>query len=91
MRVGRYEEAIIELKNTIDHPQAPVEARALLERIYLKLGRKNALKRFYDETVDELPDSVFWYNRAGAFAIAEGNFERAEQLYGLAWQKSKQG
>jgi len=91
MRVGRYEEAIIELKNTIDHPQAPVEARALLERIYLKLGRKNALKRFYDETVDELPDSVFWYNRAGAFAIAEGNFERAEQLYGLAWQKANKG
>jgi tetratricopeptide (TPR) repeat protein len=88
MRARRYEEAIIELKNTIDHPQAPVKARALLERIYLKLERKDALKRFYDETLDKLPDSVYWHNRAGAFAVAEGDFERAERLYGLAWQKA---
>jgi tetratricopeptide (TPR) repeat protein len=88
LRSGRYEESIIELKNTIDHPQAPAEARALLERIYLKLGRKGALIRFYDETLDKLPDSVLWYTRAGAFAIEEGEFERAEQLYELAWQKA---
>ena len=88
MRAGRYEEAIIELRNTIDHPQAPVETRTLLERIYLKVDRKAALKSFYNETVDKLPDSVFWHNRAGAFAMAEGEFERAEQLYGLAWQKA---
>ena len=91
LRAGRYEEAIIELKNTIEHPQAPMEARALLENTYLRLGRKETLKRFYDETLEKLPDSVLWYNRAGAFAIAEGEFDRAEELYGLAWQKAEKG
>jgi len=85
-RARRYEEAIIELRNTIDDPGAPKEGRVLLERIYLKLGRSEALKKFYDETLDKLPDSLFWYNRAGAFAIAESEFERAEQYYGSGWQ-----
>jgi len=92
LRVGRNEDAITELKNTIDAPQAPMAARALLEQIYLQLDRKGALRRFYDETLDKLPDSVLWHNRAGAFAVAQGDFGRAEQLYGQAWQKGrKQG
>jgi len=88
-QAGRVEEAITELKGTIDHPQAPMEARELLERIYLQLGRKAAVKRFYDETIRKFPDKLFWYNRAGAFALAESDFSRAEQLYGQAWQKSR--
>jgi tetratricopeptide (TPR) repeat protein len=84
----RYGEAIIELKNAIDQPGAPKEARILLERIYLKLERKEALKNFYDETLEKLPDEVFWYHRAGEFAIAEGELDRAERLYGLGWQKA---
>jgi len=92
LQVGRVEDAITELKNTIDHSQtlagggdAGQSARELLERIYLR-RRKGALKRFYDETLAELPDSVLWHNRAGAFAMAEGEFERAEQLYWRAMQ-----
>ncbi len=91
-RAGRDEDAITELKSTIEQPQAAAEevpARALLEQIYLQLGKKEALKKFYDETLRKFPDSVLWYNRAGAFAIAEGEFDRAEQLYGQAWQKGQ--
>ncbi len=88
-QTGRYEDAITELKNTIDVPGAPMEGRVLLEQIYLQLGRKEALKKFYNDTLQELPDSVLWYNRVGAFAMAEGEFDRAEKLYGQAWQKSR--
>ena len=95
-RAGRGEDAIIELKSIIGQPQTATEelpaeggARALLEQIYLQLGKKEALKKFYDETLNKFPDSVLWYNRAGAFAIAEGEFDRAEQLYGQAWQKGQ--
>ncbi|MHC4603618.1 MAG: tetratricopeptide repeat protein, partial [Planctomycetota bacterium] len=96
-RAGRNEDAILELKKCIiDQPQTaaqevPAErgARVLLEQIYLQLGRKEALKIFYDETLRKFPDSIQWYNRAGAFAIAEGQFDRAEQVYGQAWQKGQ--
>lgn len=85
----RYDDAITELRSTIADPQAPTQARALLERIYLQLARKGALKRFYDETLRQLPDSVYWYGRAGAFAVAEGKFDSAEQLYAQALQTVK--
>jgi tetratricopeptide (TPR) repeat protein len=88
-RAGRDEDAITELKSTVDHPQAPIQARMLLEQIYFQLGRKEALKEFYDETLRKFPDSVHWHNRAGAFAIAEGEVDRAEQLFKQAWQKAK--
>jgi len=86
---GRYEDAITELKYTIDVPGAPMEARTLLEQIYLQLDRKEALKKFYNDTLQKLTDSVMWKTRVGAFAIAEGQFDRAEKLYSQAWQKSR--
>jgi len=90
LRSGRVEDAITELKNVIiDHPQASMEGRRMLEQVYKRAGMEETLKRFYDATLAELPDSVFWRNRAGALAIAAGDFTRAEELYGQAWQKSK--
>jgi tetratricopeptide (TPR) repeat protein len=91
LRVGRQEDAITELKSTIDYPDAPREARVLLEQIYRWLGRKDRLKRFYDDILDKSPSSVFWHNRAAAFALAAGDFNRAEQLYGRAWQEGREG
>lgn len=85
---GRYEDAITELITTINMPGAPMEGRVLLEQIYLQLGRKEALKKFYNDTLRELPDNIQWYNRAGQFEIDEGNFDRALNLYQQAWQKS---
>ena len=87
---GRYEDAITELKNTIDIPGSPMESRVLLEQIYLQLGRKEELNKLYTDTLQKLPDSVGWYNRAGVFALAEGEYDRAEKLFGKAWQISTQ-
>jgi tetratricopeptide (TPR) repeat protein len=88
-RAGRGEDAITELEGMVDDPQAPVQARTLLEQIYWQLRKKEALKSFYEETLKKFPDSVDWYNRAGSFAMAVGEVDRAEQLYKQAWQKSK--
>ncbi len=85
MGAGRYEDAITELKVTINAPGAPPEVRSLLERIYSQLDRKEALKRFYKDTLEEFPDSVRWLNQAGAFAIKEGEFDEAERLYKKAY------
>jgi tetratricopeptide (TPR) repeat protein len=86
---GRYEDAITELKSTIDMPNPPVEGRLLLEQIYIQLGRKEALNKFYNDTLLKLPGSVLWYNRVAASALAEGQFDRAEKLYAQAWQESR--
>ena len=87
-QAGRGDDAITELEITIDNPQAPVRARTLLEQTYLRLGRKEALKRFYQQTLERFPDNVLWHNRVGRFAITQGEFDEAEQLYSQAWQKS---
>ena len=87
LRAGRTEDAITELKNTIDNPRAPMEAGMLLEQVYRQLGRRDALIGFYKEVLKKYPDNLLWYNRAAAFAFAIGDFGSAEQLYGLAWEK----
>jgi tetratricopeptide (TPR) repeat protein len=88
LKVGRIEDATIELKNVIEDPQAPDEARTMLEQIYSHAGRKEALDDFYTKTLKQLPDSVYWHKRAAGFAGASGDFAKAEQLYGTALQKS---
>ena len=81
----RYEDALTELRNTINMPGAPLEAMSLLEHIYLRLERKDALKKFYQETLEKFPDSANWLNRAGAFALKTGDFDWAEQLFKRAF------
>ncbi len=88
-QTGRYEDAITELKNTIDMPGAPMEARVLLAQIFSQLGRKEELNKFYDDTLQKLPDSILWYKRAAVFALAEGEFNKAEELFEKAWLKSQ--
>ncbi len=85
LQVERYEDAITELRSTINAPGVPLEARLLLERIYLQLDRKEALKSFYEDTLEKFPDSARWLNQAGAFAIRAGEFDKAEQLYKKAF------
>ena len=86
LRAGRELEAITELKNTIDNPQATMEARQLLERTYMRLNRKGDLRDFYNETLRRFPDSVLWHNRAASYALQEGDYDSAEQLYTQALQ-----
>ncbi|MHC4725956.1 MAG: tetratricopeptide repeat protein [Planctomycetota bacterium] len=81
----RYEDAITELQVTIKKSGIQSEARLLLEHIYSRLDRKPALKKFYDETLEKFPQSVQWLNRAGAFAVKTGDFDKAEQLYQKAY------
>ncbi|MFC1634925.1 tetratricopeptide repeat protein, partial [Planctomycetota bacterium] len=85
-RMERYEDAITELRNVIDAPGAPVEGRLLLEHIYLQSNKRSELKRFYEETLEKYPDSVHWLNRAGAFAIQAGDYDKAEELFANAFQ-----
>jgi tetratricopeptide (TPR) repeat protein len=90
IRAGREEEAIAELKGTIENPQAPMESRMLIEQLYRGLGKKRELKHFYDETLELFPDNLFWINQAGTFALKTGDYDWAEQLYdGVVWQQNK--
>jgi len=88
---GRIDDAIIELTSALNQPDAAgagtaIERRMrqLLEQTYLQLGRKDALKRFYDATLAAFAESEFWHNRAGAFALSEGEYDQAEALYSKA-------
>ncbi|MHC4322879.1 MAG: tetratricopeptide repeat protein [Planctomycetota bacterium] len=85
MKTERYEDAITELRNTINLPGVPLEAMSLLEHIYLRLERKQALKRFYEEVLEKYPDNALWLNRAGTYAIKTGEFDGAEQLFKRAF------
>jgi tetratricopeptide (TPR) repeat protein len=85
LQTARYEDAITELRNTINSPGVPLEAMSLLEHIYLRLERKEALKRFYEETLEKFPDNANWLNRAGAFALKTGEFDKAERLFQRAF------
>jgi tetratricopeptide (TPR) repeat protein len=84
------EDAITELKSIVEDPQAPEEARNLLERIYLRAQRKEALNDFFTKINSALPESVYWHSRAAGFAYVTEDLAKAEQLYELALRKSKE-
>jgi tetratricopeptide (TPR) repeat protein len=95
LEAGRTQDAITELRTAIDRQYASSggaslgqDPRELLESIYLRLGDREALKDLYDETLKKSPDSVYWNNQAGASALAQGEFDRAERFYEFALQKS---
>ena len=82
---GRRDEAIDELRTVIDRPDAPHEARVLLEVTYQRLGRTEALKQLYADTLAEFPDSVFWLARAGTFALSQRQYDRGVELFEKAY------
>lgn len=90
LKVGRENDAIVELKSTIASPGAPVDARLLLEQVYIRLGRTEELREFYDDILARFPDNVNWYNRAAASAIALREYGRAEQLYAQAYELKRE-
>ncbi|MBN2128942.1 MAG: hypothetical protein JW741_05570, partial [Sedimentisphaerales bacterium] len=87
---GRDEEAISELRSVLDRPGTPGQARSLLEDIYRRLGRDEALEQLYAEVLARFPDSVEWLSRAGRFAIDQGQYGRAEELYEKAYRLEQQ-
>jgi tetratricopeptide (TPR) repeat protein len=90
LQTGRYEDATTELTSTINSAGVSLEAMSLLEHIYLKLDRKEALKRFYEETLEKFPDSANWLIRAGTFALKTNDFDRAENLFQRAFEARRQ-
>ncbi len=90
LKAGRNEDAVTELKAITEDPQAPDEARSLLERIYLRSKQKEALNNFYAKILEQLPENVYWHNHAAEFASLTDDFAKAEQLYDLALRKSKE-
>jgi len=87
---GRDDEAIAELRRAAGQPQSPLEATTLLEATYRKLGRHDALKQLYADAMARTPDSVFWLNRAGSFALDQGRYDQAEELFVKAVQLRQQ-
>ena len=85
-RMERHEDAITELRNVIDAPGAPIEARLLLEQVYIQLDRRSELKKLYEETLEKYPNSAHWLNRAGALAIQMGEYDQARDLFSRAFQ-----
>lgn len=77
LQMERYEDAITELRNAINAPGAPVEVRALLEQIYLKLDRKSELEALYEDTLEKLPNDSYWLDQASAFALQRGEYDKA--------------
>lgn len=87
---SRFEDAVTELKNAIDSPGVPMEARLLLEETYKQLDRKEALQEFYLTTVNQFPTSVFWLNRAGLFALETGDYNKAAKLYSNSFELKRE-
>jgi tetratricopeptide (TPR) repeat protein len=90
LKTGLQEDAITELKDTINQPEAPAEARQLLEQTYVQTNRKRELVGFYKETLKEFPDSVVWLNKAGTFSLEQKDYNSGEQLFKKAWEKSRE-
>jgi len=90
LKTGRSEDAITELKSAFEDPQAPDEVRTLLERIYMRDKRKEALDDFYAKVMTALPESIPWQSRAAGFASVTGDWAKSEQLYDLALGKCKE-
>jgi tetratricopeptide (TPR) repeat protein len=88
--IGRNDDAVAELLRAKEQPQAPLEVVTLLEATYRKLGRNDALEQLYTQALAESPDSVFWLNRAGAFAIDRKRYGQAEQLFEKAARLRRQ-
>ena len=82
---GRHDDAMSELKSVLDKPAAGPEARSLLETVYLKLGRHDAVRQLHADTLAQDPENVDWLSRAAAFAINQREYARAEELYEKAY------
>lgn len=91
LNAERYEDAITELESLINGSeggQAVIEARRILERVYSRLDRRSALQEFYEETIAQLPESVYWYNQAGKLALSQQQYSQAREYFKQALDNS---
>jgi tetratricopeptide (TPR) repeat protein len=87
IRNGKEEQAIAELKVAVDK-QGSFVGRNMLEEIYYTTGKRERLEKFYAETIQKFPNDVYWYNRAGQFALKTKNFDEAYKFFDTALQNS---
>ncbi|MBN1787650.1 MAG: tetratricopeptide repeat protein [Sedimentisphaerales bacterium] len=87
IRSGKQEQAIVELKVAVNEQGSSV-ARNMLEEVYYITGKKERLEEFYADVIKEFPQDVHWYNRAGQFALNNGNFTMAYNFFDTALQNS---
>ncbi|MDD5134582.1 MAG: tetratricopeptide repeat protein, partial [Phycisphaerae bacterium] len=87
IRIGREEQAIVELKTAIDKFGSAV-ARNMLEEVYIRTGKQDSLQKFYVEAIQTFPNSTYWYNRAGGFLLARKDFDNAYKVFDTALQNS---
>lgn len=90
VQAGRDNEAIADLRRVMELSEPPLEAMTLLEAIYQRLGRNDALRQLYADVLAAFPNSIFWLNRAGGFAIDQGQYEQAEGFFRKAFQLQQQ-
>ncbi|MCE5187212.1 MAG: DUF3808 domain-containing protein [Planctomycetaceae bacterium] len=84
--------AIGELTSGLENPQAPIQMRLMLERIYAQNQQTSNLEKLYKDCLTKYPESVFWHSRAGRFYMSTGQLAAAQPLFQKAWDLSrKQG
>lgn len=88
LRIGRGEDAVTELEGLLDDPKAPVEGALLLEDVFRKFDKKRSLTDLYKKVLENFPDNLLWYDRAGRFALDINDFNSAIAIYEKGWQKS---
>jgi len=86
-RTGSLEQAISELKIAADD-QASLIARNMLEELYYAAGNTERINKFYTETIARYPNGVYWYNRAGNFALRLKEYDRALKFFESAFENS---
>ena len=87
IRNNREEEAIAELKAAADEQGSSV-ARNMLEQAYMMTGKQDRLAKFYVETIEKFPSSVYWYDQAAELALFQKDYEKASTFFDTAFQNS---
>jgi tetratricopeptide (TPR) repeat protein len=82
--------AIGELVSGLENPQAPIQMRLMLERLYQQNNQTVNLEKLYAETLSKYPQSVFWHSRAGRYLLDRGQLAAAQPLLQKAWDLSLQ-
>ncbi len=86
-RTNSVEQAISELTIAADD-QGSLVARNMLEELYYATGNTERINKFYAETIAKYPNSVYWYNHAGNFALRLKEYDKALKFFDSAFQNS---
>jgi tetratricopeptide (TPR) repeat protein len=86
----RQEDAKAELSAIVYEPTTPDKARFMLESILIQSGDKIELNNFYQEMINKFPNSVLWLSKVAGYSSTNKDYDVAQQLFKMAWEKSTQ-